>query len=63
MHNLQGRIMLYLTDLLRTQARETAFQIALRDCSKEVREKPGYRNFCNKNQVVGTSILLLIEEN
>ena len=26
MHNLQGRIMLYLTDLLRTQARETAFQ-------------------------------------
>jgi len=52
--------MLYLTDLLRTQARETAFQIALRDCSKE---KPGYRNFCNKNQVVGTSILLLIKEN
>ena len=47
--------MLYSMDLPRTQARETAFQIALRDCSKEVREKPGYRSFCNKNQVVGTS--------
>ena len=31
--------MLYSMDLLRTQAREIAFQTALRDCSKEVREK------------------------
>ena len=34
--------MFYLADFLRTQAWEAVSQVALRDCSKEVREKPGY---------------------
>ena len=34
--------MFYLLDLLRTMAQGTASQIALRDCSEEVREEPGY---------------------
>ena len=34
--------MLYSVNLLRTLAWDTAFQIALRECSKKVREKPGY---------------------
>lgn len=32
-----------LGDILRTLARETASPVALRDCSVEVREGPGYR--------------------
>ena len=32
----------YLGTLLRTIARETASQIALRNCSGKVREEPGY---------------------
>ena len=32
--------MFYSADLLRTIAQDTASQIALRDCSKEVREEP-----------------------
>ena len=48
--------MFYLADILRTQAQETASEIALRDCSKEVREEPGYIGvFGKKIQVVGTS--------
>ena len=47
--------MFYSGTLLRTTAWETASQIALRNCSKEVREKPGYievftgkkKNTCN----------------
>ena len=35
--------MFYLADILRTYARVAASQIALRDCSEEVREDPGYR--------------------
>ena len=35
-------VMFYLGTLLRTIAQETASQIALRICSKEVREEPGY---------------------
>ena len=39
--------------LLRTIAQETASQIALRNCSKEVREKPGYIGvFTGKNKKV-----------
>ena len=34
--------MFYLMDLLRTDAQEAASQIALRDCSEEVRKEPGY---------------------
>ena len=34
--------MLYSGTLLRTTAQETAFQIALRNCSEEVREQPEY---------------------
>ena len=34
--------------------------LALSDCSKEVREKPGYMSFCNKKQVIKR--LLLIKE-
>ena len=34
--------MFYLTGFLRTQAREAAFQVALRDCSQEAREESGY---------------------
>ena len=34
--------MFYLVALLRTIAWDTASQTALRNCSKEVREEPGY---------------------
>ena len=34
--------MFYSLDFLRTQAGEAASQVALRACSKEVREEPGY---------------------
>ena len=38
--------MFYSANLLRTSAQEdTASQIALRDCSKEVREMTGYMTF------------------
>ena len=33
--------MFYLADMLRTSAQETASQMPLRDCSKEVKEEPG----------------------
>ena len=47
------RVMFYLGTLLRTIARDTAFQIALRDCSKEAREEPGYtRALLKKTHVV-----------
>ena len=35
--------MFYLVDLLRTYAQEADSQIALRNCSDETREDPGYR--------------------
>lgn len=34
--------MFYLMDLLRTYAQRVASQIALRDCSEEVRKELGY---------------------
>ena len=34
--------MFYLRTLLRTIVQETASQIALRNCPKEVRKEPGY---------------------
>ena len=34
--------MFYLVDFLKTEAWDAASQIALRFCSKAVREKPGY---------------------
>ena len=43
---LQGCVLFCLGSLLRTIAWETAFQIALRNCSKEVREEPGYAAGC-----------------
>ena len=39
MHNLKLRIMFYLEDILRTSSYS---QIALSDCSKELREESGY---------------------
>ena len=55
------------THILRTFDQETTSQIALRDCSKEVREEPGYMGFWekktkDKNQVVGTKMLPLIKK-
>ena len=47
MHN--PKLENYSADFLRTQVREAASQIALRDCFKEIREEPGYIGvFCNK---------------
>ena len=46
---------------MRTAARETAFQITLRNCSEEVRgRRQDIEEFCNKGQVVKR--LLLIKE-
>ena len=39
--------MFYSVDLLRTEAREAVSQLALRDCSEEVREQPGYIGILN----------------
>ena len=45
--------MFYFANLLRTSALETAFQIALRDCSEEEREKPGHIGvFATKSRYV-----------
>ena len=41
-HNLKIENYGYSADFLMTQAWKAASQIALRDCSEEVREKPGY---------------------
>lgn len=35
-------VVFYLGSLLKTIARETAFQMELRNCSKDMREEPGY---------------------
>ena len=53
MHNL---------NLLRTLAWDTAFQIALRDNSKEVREEPGYIAVFLKNKQTKTTMLWNIKE-
>ena len=55
------------THILRTFDQETTSQTALRDCSKEVREEPGYmgvwgKKTKDKNQVVGTKMLPLIKK-
>ena len=42
-HSLKLRVMFYLIILLRTVAWDSASQTALRNCSKEIREDPGYR--------------------
>ena len=43
--------MFYSADIPRTEAQEMASQIALRDCSKEVKEEPGYTGvFTTKNK-------------
>ena len=43
--------MFYTVALLRTIAQDTASQIALRSCSKEVREEPGFIGvFAGKKQ-------------
>ena len=57
--------MFCLADLLRTYAQESASQIALRDSSREVREKPCYTGgFENKTGSQNIKIsLLLIKEN
>ena len=44
--HLQGCVLFYLGSLLRTIVWETAVQIALRNCSEEVREEPGYTPGC-----------------
>ena len=41
-HNLKVRIMFYSVNSWRTQAQDTASQITLTDCPREVREEPGY---------------------
>ena len=47
--------MFYLVDKTEDLSQEYS-NSALRDSSKEVREEPRYvGNFCNKDQVVGTS--------
>ena len=50
---------------MRTAARETAFQITLRNCSKEVKGGARiYRSFATKGRVVGNvKRILLIKEN
>ena len=40
--------MFYSVVILRTSAWGAASLISLRDYSKDVREEPGYRSFCNK---------------
>ena len=42
MHNLKVEKYIYLVNLLRTYAWDTASHIALRDCYKEVRDEPRY---------------------
>ena len=59
--------MLYSVMLLRTIAQESASWLALRNCSKEKREEPGYMGVfaekqTNKNHVVNIKRLLLITQ-
>lgn len=56
--------MLYSTDFLRTSARERDSQLALRDCTKEVREEPVFVSVLQQKPG-GQNIksLLLIKEN
>ena len=56
MHNLKFQVKFYLGTLLRIVAK-----VAPRNCSKEVREEPGYMSFCwEKNPAVEHQRLLLI---
>ena len=41
--------MFYSVDLLMTQAKDIASQMALRDCSEDVKGEPRYR-FCQKKK-------------
>lgn len=59
--------MFHLRNLLRTIAQESASWLALRNCSKEKREEPGYMGVfaekqTNKNHVVNIKRLLLITQ-
>ena len=42
MHSLKVENYILLSRLTRMKAQESASSIPLRDCSKEVREEPGY---------------------
>ena len=56
--------MFYLVDFLRAQAQEAASQVALRDCSKGVREELGYiGDLQQKPGRWNIKRLLLIKEN
>ena len=51
MHNLRAERYVYLGTFLRSIVWETAFQIALKKCSKEAKGEIGiYRIFAGKNQ-------------
>ena len=50
------------TDIDITAAWETAFQIALRKCSREVRGGARIYEFCNKGQVIGNIKRLLLSK-
>ena len=56
--------MFYLADFLRTSSPGAASQMALTDCSKEVREEPGYIGvFQQSSGSQNIKRLLLIKEN
>lgn len=65
MHGLKVENYILFSGHMEDLTWQTASQIALRDCFKELREEPGYIGvFATKKQVIRTSkTLLLIKEN
>ena len=65
MHNLKVEsYVLFSRQIWGLKLRRQDSQITLRDCYGKTKEGAKiYKNFCNKDQVVRTSLLLLIKEN
>ena len=55
MHNLKVENCVFFGGLSEDPCLEDASMMALRGCSEDVREEPGYVSFCNKDQVVRSS--------